>query len=71
MRIGIKSRWFLSVDSITVCMNFQRITLGGRFTQLRNGSLLIHTAMEVDAGDYKCTASNDAGSVSELIIFFA
>ncbi|NWX99119.1 HMCN1 protein, partial [Nothoprocta ornata] len=43
------------------------IPLGTRIRQLSNGSLAIYGTVNEDAGDYKCVATNDAGTVERSL----
>uniref|UniRef100_A0A8C6YIL3 Hemicentin 1 n=1 Tax=Nothoprocta perdicaria TaxID=30464 RepID=A0A8C6YIL3_NOTPE len=43
------------------------VPLGTRIRQLSNGSLAIYGTVNEDAGDYKCVATNDAGTVERSL----
>ncbi|CAH1786157.1 unnamed protein product, partial [Owenia fusiformis] len=48
---------------ITWLKNGRTVQLDNRIQQMENGSLVIYESDESDAGDYKCVAANDAGSI--------
>ncbi|XP_039268950.2 hemicentin-1-like [Styela clava] len=67
-RLGTTARLDCPVSSnpaptITWTKDGRELSRSGRYEILSNGSLIIYHTEENDAGDYKCVATNEAGSI--------